>query len=125
MNYLKDINILGYIDARGDIAKVSKTSLINQKIKNILNQKSGDLRLSDISISFSLDDYKFTDMYGTKIMTLTFLYDRVKNIIKEIDDITLNPTFGSNTITFDVSYSIFDNVVKNLKNSTFKFTIDK
>ena len=37
MNYLKDINILGYIDARGDVAKVSKTALINQKVKNILN----------------------------------------------------------------------------------------
>jgi nucleoside-diphosphate-sugar epimerase len=51
--------------------------------------------------------------------------DNNDTLIKEIDDITLNPTFGSNTITFDVSYSIFDNVVKNLKNSTFKFTIDK
>lgn len=125
MNYLKDINILGYIDARGDLAKVSKTALINQKVKNILNQKSGDLRLSDISINYSLDDYKFANEYGTKIVTLTFLYDRVKNIIKEIDDITLSPTFGLNSITFDVSYSIFDDIGKNLKTSTFKFTIDK
>jgi len=125
MNYLKDINILGYIDARGDVAKVSKTALINQKVKNILNQKSGDLRLSDISINYSLDDYKFSNQYGTKIVTLTFLYDRVKNIIKEIDDIILSPTFSSNSITFDVSYSIFDDIGKNLKTSTFKFTIDK
>jgi hypothetical protein len=125
MSYLKDINILGYIDAKGDIAKVSKIPFTNQIVKNLLNLKGGDIRLSDNFPSHSLDDYKFQSNSPKLLITNTKLTSRVKNALKEVKDIKVKPIQGLNSITFDVSYQILDSVSKNLQTSSFKFTIDK
>jgi hypothetical protein len=125
MSYLKDINILGYIDAKGDIAKVSKIPFTNQVVKNLLNLKGGDSRLSDQYSSASLDDYKFQSNSPKLMFTNTNLTSRVRNALKQITNIKLKPTQGLTSVTFDVSYEILDSVSKNLQTSSFKFTIDK
>jgi len=125
MSYLKDINILGYIDAKGDIAKVSKIPFTNQIVKNLLNLKSGDTRLSDSYQTASLDDYKFQSNSPKLMFTNTNLTSRVRNAIKDITNIKLKPVQGLTSVTFDVSYEILDSVSKNLQTSSFKFTIDK
>lgn len=125
MSYLKDINILGYIDAKGDIAKVSKIPFTNQIVKNLLNLKSGDTRLSDSYQTASLDDYKFQSNSPKLMFTNTNLTSRVRNALKQITNIKLKPVQGLTSVTFDVSYEILDSVSKNLQTSSFKFTIDK
>jgi hypothetical protein len=125
MSYLKDINILGYIDAKGDIAKVSKIPFTNQVVKNLLNLKGGDSRLSDQYSSASLDDYKFQSNSPKLMFTNTNLTSRVRNALKQIANIKLKPTQGLTSVTFDVSYEISDPISKNLQTSSFKFTIDK
>jgi hypothetical protein len=125
MSYLKDINILGYVDAKGDIAKVSKIPFTNQVVKNLLNLKGGDSRLSDQYSSASLDDYKFQSNSPKLMFTNTNLTSRVRNALKQITNIKLKPTQGLTSVTFDVSYEILDSVSKNLQTSSFKFTIDK
>jgi len=125
MSYLKDINILGYIDAKGDIAKVSKIPFTNQIVKNLLNLKSGDTRLSDSYQTASLDDYKFQSNSPKLMFTNTNLTSRVRNALKDITNIKLKPVQGLTSVTFDVSYEILDSVSKNLQTSSFKFTIDK
>lgn len=125
MSYLKDINILGYIDAKGDIAKVSKIPFTNQIVKNLLNLKSGDTRLSDYYQTASLDDYKFQSNSPKLMFTNTNLTSRVRNALKDITNIKLKPVQGLTSVTFDVSYEILDSVSKNLQTSSFKFTIDK
>ncbi len=125
MQYLKDINILGYIDTKGDIAKVSKISLTNQIVKNLLNQRYGDSRLSDDNFQYNIESYKFTPNYVTNLVTNSKLVSRIKNKLKQIKEITLTPTQSENTVSFDVNYTISDNISKNLQTSTFKFTIDK
>jgi len=125
MSYLKDINILGYVDAKGDIAKVSKIPFTNQVVKNLLNLKGGDSRLSDQYSSASLDDYKFQSNSPKLMFTNTNLTSRVRNALKQITNIKLKPVQGLTSVTFDVSYEILDSVSKNLQTSSFKFTIDK
>ena len=58
MNYKKDINIFGYVDSFGDIAKVSKTALTNQKIKNLLNINFSDKRLPKVKINPGIERLK-------------------------------------------------------------------
>ncbi len=125
MSYLKDINIFGYIDAKGDIAKVSKIAFTNQAVKNILNNRSGDSRLSDDKFIYNIDTYKFSNDYSKNIITNTQLVARIKNKLRQVVDFSLKPTQSTKTVTFDVSYTISDPLSKNLQSSTFKFTIDK
>jgi len=125
MSYLKDINIFGYIDAKGDIAKVSKIAFTNQAVKNILNNRSGDSRLSDDKFIYNIDTYKFSNDYSKNIITNAQLVARIKNKLRQVVDFSLKPTQSTKTVTFDVSYTISDPLSKNLQSSTFKFTIDK
>ncbi len=125
MSYLKDINIFGYIDTKGDIAKVSKIAFTNQAVKNILNNRSGDSRLSDDKFIYNIDTYKFSNDYSKNIITNTQLVARIKNKLRQVVDFSLKPTQSTKTVTFDVSYTISDPLSKNLQSSTFKFTIDK
>lgn len=125
MSYLKDINILGYIDTKGDIAKVSKIAFTNQVVKNILNNRSGDSRFSDDKFIYNIDTYKFSNDYSKNIITNAQLVARIKNKLRQVVDFSLKPTQSTKTVTFDVSYTISDPLSKNLQSSTFKFTIDK
>jgi hypothetical protein len=125
MSYLKDINIFGYIDAKGDVAKVSKIAFTNQAVKNLLNLRIGDSRLSDDKFKNNIDAYKFSTDYAKNIKTNVSIISRVKNKLKQIVDLTVTPTQATKTVTFVVSYTISDSISKNLQSSTFKFTIDK
>jgi hypothetical protein len=125
MQYLKDINILGYIDTKGDIGKVSKISLTNQIVKNLLNQRYGDSRLSDDFSQYNIDTYKYSENYVDAIVTNSRLVANIQNKLKQIKEITITPTRLADTVLFDISYTISDNISKNLQTSTFKFSIDK
>jgi hypothetical protein len=125
MSYLKDINIFGYIDAKGDMAKVSKIAFTNQAVKNLLNLRFGDSRLSDDKFKNNIDSYKYSTNYAKNIITNAAITSRVKNKLKQVVDLTVTPTQAAKTVTFDVSYTISDPVSKNLQSSTFKFAIDK
>jgi len=125
MIYLKDINIFGYIDGKGDVAKVSKIAFTNQIVKNLINLKFGDIRLTSETYQSTIDSFKFSKNYGYDSLTLSSLTARVKNALPQIMNIKIIPTRSEKTVTFDVSYQIEDSISKNLQTSTFKFTIDK
>ncbi len=125
MMYLKDINIFGYIDAKGDVAKVSKMAFTNQIVKNLINLKFGDARLTEEKYEFTINSFKFSTDYGYDSVSLSSLMARVMHKLPQVKDIKIIPLRSEKTVTFDVSYQIEDSISKNIQTSTFKFTIDK
>lgn len=124
MNYKKDINIFGYVDSFGDIAKVSKTSLTNQKIKNLLNINFSDKRLPKYKINSGIERLKQENNSIQKERIIRNLKNRIYSDFPEVQNLNLTVKNLENELYFSVSYSINDSLSKNLINSGFKFTID-
>jgi ABC-type uncharacterized transport system ATPase subunit len=124
MNYKKDLNIFGYVDAFGDIAKVSKTTSANQKIKNLLNMSNSDSRLSTKKINNSIEFLKEETNLMKKATILDSLKYRIYNRIPDVKNLKITTKKLDNEMTFSVVYSINDEITKNIINSSFKFTLD-
>ena len=124
MNYKKDINIFGYVDSFGDIAKVSKTALTNQKIKNLLNINFSDKRLPKVKINPGIERLKQENNSIQKERIIRNLKNRIYSNFPEVQSLNLTVKNLENELYFSVSYGINDSLSKNLVNSGFKFTID-